>query len=315
MVIAVTPDNRYLIYAPREYGQIEIVDFETMNPVRTIGQESTRKVTLLAFPDNRHVLVRERDPYNMEGYWLTIFNVISGEQVARSRGLVDAYDPMITSDGRRIVCAFYGRMKVGIWDWQTNERGETIIDRTSEKQHCFVRAMMPDGNRVAIAFYPALNWSKERHYKRLLYLGIWNLSTSEFTTTFKGYEHCAALSDNRRLLAIAGQIFTRLIILNIETGRAEHKLNKGAGRPGNHFWVTPDGHEAIAMFEGLFDRYELRLGVWELPTGKFQYEVPLKAYPHKIILTPDGRYLVKWPGNQRWDLQKRELIVLPYPAI
>jgi hypothetical protein len=201
---------------------------------------------------------------------------------------------------------------LAIWDWQAASEAHVLFDGPKDER-CFTRTVIPEGNEAVVTHYPIKVWPSRTEYKRPAQLRIWDLHTGQIIRTFAGYQRAAALPGVQRLVAIAEESGA-LTVLNIHSGQVERIVEDRASVPhapwSGELIVTPDGRYVIAHLPAAKANEPEHLGIWDLHKGKLDYSLPWESSA-TIAMTGDGRYLLKDPGNERWDLQERRLVTVP----
>ena len=309
---AITPDNRFILSTDGfEYGHVRVRDFTTMALVRTIEICGWHKpVHIVPAPDNQHIIFCEHDAYHLVEDTLCVFNLLNGSFVSRC-ALEGAEYPVIASDGQ-VVFTFASGTGLAIWDWQADSQAHILFDGPQDEM-CFTRTVIPEGNKGVVTHYPISVRPSRIEYKRPAQLRIWDLHTGQVMRTFTGYQRAAALPGGQRLVTIAEESGA-VTILNIQSGQVERIMDDRASVPrlpwSGELIVTPDGRYAIAHLPTAKASEPERLGIWDLHKGRLDYSLPWKSY-EAMAMTSDGRYLLKDPGSERWDLQERGSVTVP----
>jgi WD40 repeat protein len=305
--LAVTPDNRYLIFPnPNHYGDVKVAEFDTMAQVRTIKLRSGshRAICIVTLPDNQHVVIQNHDAYHQEEDTLEIFDLLTGECVSQC-SCEAVGNPQVTPNGRYVVFTAEFGYSVVIWDWQAGSKAHILFSQGLEE--CFVEALNSDGNKVVVTHYPAKIWPVVKEHQHPT-LRIWDLLTGLQTCSFPGYKSAAALPDKHKIMTIAEKTGA-LTILDIEKGQVETVLDDVATPNSRIEAITPDGQYAIVSLYSPKREVATKFKVWNLETGKLDHVIPWMLY-EPIAMTADGRYILKPPGDERWDLQKKRLVVV-----
>ncbi len=318
-LIAITPDKRYIVFSEKissgsYYGSFQVVEFETMTAKRTIRLDGSHRATcMVTLPDNQHVAIVDHDAYHQDEDTLRIFDLLTGSCVNVCT-LEGAGTPQVTPDGRYIVfTAGYGE-SIAIWDWRVGPKAQIIFSQWSAE--CIIRTINSDGSKVVVTHLSARNLPAEGKYKGPARLRVLSLHTGYYVCSFSGYQRAAALPDKARILAVAEEtgVLTRL---NIEKGEVEGSLDNPSAIPegprAGGLAITPNGKYAIAGLASTKNKDYFNLGIWDLQNAKLDHIIPWElhsSFSKEIAITSDSRYVLKLPGNERWDLQNQSVWVL-----